>query len=224
MPRPRLQVMISSTVYGFEDQLEQIAATLTTYKYDVLMSHMGTIPPIPHAGNRAACLRAVDACHYFVGIIRGQYGSGQGTASGLADHEVSITHHEQRRAIHLDKPRLFLVEQKVAEARQVLKPILGHFRADPLDPNGVPQWDLPLAPGEQNPFRGNGVLTDLRVLAMYEEALLSEQDPAARHDHWCQPFYRIADILRLLEARFKDRKRLREELEAALRPSTPPAP
>ena len=35
--------MVGSTVYGFEDQLSQIVAQLTTLGYEVISSHYGTI-------------------------------------------------------------------------------------------------------------------------------------------------------------------------------------
>ena len=134
--------------------------------------------------------------------------------SGLGDAEISITHMEQRRAIQLDKPRTFLVEEKVATARQLLKPLLGLLRDAPLDGNGVPQWDLPVVKGRSNLLKNNPVIDDLRVLAMYEEALLSERALAARNDHWCQTFHRLPDVLRFVEARFEDEKKLRAELQA----------
>lgn len=206
--------MLSSTVYAWEDQVEQIAGVLTGYGYDVLNSHVGTIVPTAGASNFAACLAAVAECDYFLGIIRGTYGSGKPAASGLGDDQISITHAEQRRAIQLDKPRLFLVEEKVANARQLLRPLLGRLRTAPLDERKVPVWDLPLAAGEKAPLKHNPVIDDLRVLAMYEEALLSETDLAARHDHWCQPFHRLPDILRIVRTRFEDEPRLRAELQS----------
>lgn len=41
---PRLKVMVSSTVYGVEDELERIYSKLTSFGYEVWMSHMGTLP------------------------------------------------------------------------------------------------------------------------------------------------------------------------------------
>lgn len=40
----KLKIMVASTIYGFEDQLTQICATLKSYKYDVFNSHIKTIP------------------------------------------------------------------------------------------------------------------------------------------------------------------------------------
>ena len=48
MPRKRLKIMVASSVYGFTDQLEQIAAILKRYRYDVINSHLGTVRIGPH--------------------------------------------------------------------------------------------------------------------------------------------------------------------------------
>jgi hypothetical protein len=166
--------------------LRQIAGILRGYGYDVLNSHIGTIPPRVGASNRDACLEAVQECDYFLGIIRGYYGSGQPLPSGLEDSEISITHAEQRRAIALHKPRAFLVEEKVVNARLLLKPLLDRLQPKRASALGASQWDLPVTRGKPNPLRYNPVIDNLRVIAMYEEALLSEEDYSARHDHWCQ--------------------------------------
>jgi hypothetical protein len=41
--KPRLTLMVSSTVYGIEELLEKIYATLTAFGYEVWMSHKGTL-------------------------------------------------------------------------------------------------------------------------------------------------------------------------------------
>jgi len=47
---PQLKILVSSTVYGYEDLLESIFALLETFGYDVLMSHKGTVPVDPQHG------------------------------------------------------------------------------------------------------------------------------------------------------------------------------
>lgn len=86
--------MVSSAVYGFEKDIRQICATIESFKskkyeYEVLNSHIGTIYVAPGISNQEACLRAVDDCDFFLGIILPRYGSG-------------ITHDEFKRAIQLD--------------------------------------------------------------------------------------------------------------------------
>src|SRR5688500_17203520 len=102
--KARLKLMLSSTVYGMEDRLDQIYGLLSGYGYQVWSSHKGSLPVLPGLSAFDTCLAAVDACDIFVGIIRPQYGS------GVAAGENSITHRELSRAIKLGKPRFFLAD------------------------------------------------------------------------------------------------------------------
>jgi hypothetical protein len=43
---PRLRILVSSAVLGYEDLLESIYALLEQYGYEVVMSHKGTLPSI----------------------------------------------------------------------------------------------------------------------------------------------------------------------------------
>jgi hypothetical protein len=68
--------MVGSTVYGFENDLTTIVALLKRLGYDVLNSHVGTIKVVPTLSNLENCLKAVEECDLFLGIIRPYYGSG----------------------------------------------------------------------------------------------------------------------------------------------------
>jgi hypothetical protein len=186
--------MVSSTVYHYEYQLEQVAAILRGYRYDIIMSPEGTVPIRFGVHNFDSCLQAVKACDVFFGIIRGAYGSGR------APGERSITHQEIRHAIALDKPRFFAVEQKVEHARQLLRPLL-------KDRNGNPTWNY-----AEDVFKGNPIIDDLRVLEMYDEALLSGTPLMQRTNHWCQPYRDDARLLEFVQAQFRDQVRLRAEI------------
>ncbi len=108
MSKKKLKIMVSSTVYGVEELLDRVFALLTgfgyqtEYGYEVLMSHKGTVPVSSNETAFESCLKAVEKCDLFLGIITPQYGSGV-DATGL-----SITHQEMKRAIELNKPRWFL--------------------------------------------------------------------------------------------------------------------
>ena len=115
LKRRELTVMVSSTVYGIEDLLNQIFATLEGYEYTVWMSHKGTIPVTSKKTAFGNCLEAVDKCDAFLGIITGRYGSGVGS------NKKSITHREIIRAIRSNKLRWFLVHHDVTVARQLLR-------------------------------------------------------------------------------------------------------
>ncbi len=41
---PRPTILVSSTVYGIEELLDRIYMVLTTFGYEVWMSHKGTLP------------------------------------------------------------------------------------------------------------------------------------------------------------------------------------
>src|SRR5688572_18059045 len=118
MPQPRkLNLMVASTVIGFEDQLAQICSILDGYGYQVWNSHIGSIPVHPGKSNLHNCVNAAKNCDLFLGFIRPWYGTGIIGAR-------SITHEEFRKAIELQKPRWFLVHRDVTFARQLLKPYM----------------------------------------------------------------------------------------------------
>ena len=188
--------MVSSTVYHYEYQLEQIAAILRGYHYKVIQSSDGTVPVRLGAHNFDACLEAVEKCDVFLDIIRGAYGSGREPG------KLSITHQEVRHAIALGKPRLFAVEQRVDHARQLLRPLR-------QDKAGKPTWNY-----AADVFKNNPIIDDLGVLEMYEEALQSSVSLMQRTDHWCQPYSSDADLLKFVKAQFYDRQRLQSELDA----------
>ena len=101
-----------------------------------------------------------------------------------------LRHLEIRHAIELNKPRLFAVEQKVDYARQLLRPLVAKGQ------DGIPLWAAPNWAYPETVFRHQPIIDDLRVLEMYEEALLSDAPLMQRTDHWCQPYQ---DDARLFE-------------------------
>lgn len=106
--KEKLKIMVSSTVYHFKSDLEQLCSTLHGYGYEVLCSHIGTVYNIPGKSPEESCLAAVEECDFFFGIIFPYYGSG-------------ITHKEFKKAVELNKPRGFLAHHDVAFARTLLQ-------------------------------------------------------------------------------------------------------
>lgn len=49
--KTKINIMVASTIFGFEDQLEQICSTLQCYNYEVWNSHIKTIPVHPGLSN-----------------------------------------------------------------------------------------------------------------------------------------------------------------------------
>lgn len=110
--KKRLTIMVSSTVYGSQSDLDQIAAILRQqYGYKVIMSKEGSAyVAAKHISNtKAACLKAVNDCDLFFGIIFPRYGSG-------------ITHDEFLEAKRLDKRRWFIAHEKIEFLRKLLQP------------------------------------------------------------------------------------------------------
>lgn len=187
----KIKVMVASTIFGYEDQLEQICATLRGYKYEVWNSHLKTMPVHPGLSNTENCLRAVESCDVFFGIIRPRYGAVPGG-------EVSITHKEMLRAIQLKKPRWFIAHRDISIARQLLKQYMYIENGDP-NPTFI--------------YRRTEVLEDIRLIDLYNATILNDVEPENRVGHWVDEFFRVGDILNVIKTQFSDQKRVRQIVE-----------
>lgn len=190
-PIQKLKVMVASTIFGYEDQLEQICSTLQGYKYEVWNSHIKTIPVHPGLSNTENCLKAVETCDVFFGIIRTRYGA-------VPNGEISITHQEMLQAIKLKKPKWFIAHRDIAIARKLLK-----------------QY-MVLANNKPNPnftFKGTTVLEDIRLIQLYNDTILDDIEPVERVGHWVDEFFRVGDILRVIQTQFENRDRIKEIVE-----------
>jgi Domain of unknown function (DUF4062) len=182
-----LRIMVASSVYGFEDQLNQICATLTGFGYEVWNSHLKTMPVNPKLSNLENCLLAVQNCDIFLGIIWPSYGSGV-----IGDY--SITHQEFRKALALDKPRWIIAHHYVTIARQLLKPYRKTFL-------------------NNDTFKKTKILDDLRVIEMYEDSILNDQPIESRTGNWVPEFQKIDDLMVYINTQLKDKKRVVEIVE-----------
>lgn len=174
--KPKLTVLVSSTVYSIEELLDRVYTLLTSYGYEVWMSHKGTVPVRSDRTAFENCLAAVDKCDLFLGIITPYYGSGQDPNK---PEDPSITHQEMRRAIELKKPRWILAHDHVVFARGLLTN-LGFKGRD-----GRKKLTLKKKP----------ILDDLRVLDLYEEATIDAEDTPLedRDGNWVQKFRSTED-------------------------------
>jgi len=175
----KLRIMVSSTVYGVEELLDRIYTLLTSYGYEVWMSHKGTVPVHSTQTAFENCLMAVERCDLFLGIITTSYGSGQDIEDPL---KLSISHQEILKAIELKKPRWLLAHENVVFARTLLNS-LGY-----KGKSGRAKLTL----------KKNQVLTDLRILDLYEEATIDHEAPhsvplAERRGNWVQKFRSDSD-------------------------------
>lgn len=184
---PKLNLMVASTVYHFEDQLRQICAVLSGFGFNVWNSYIGTIPVHPGQSNLQNCVSAASHCDAFLGIIRPFYGSGVVGAR-------SITHEECLEAMRRVKPRWFLAHRDVTFARQLLRPYL--YNED----------------GTRTGFalKKTAVMDDLRVIDLYNDAIQHTVPLADRKGHWVQEFNGMEDVLNHLNSQFKDVARVRK--------------
>jgi hypothetical protein len=168
MSKKRLTIMISSSVYGIEELLDRIYSILTSYGYEVWMSHKGTLPVFSTRDAFQNCIEGVRRCDLFLGLITPYYGTGKENSDGL-----SITHKEQQEAIRLNKPRWFLAHDHVVFARTFLSKL--------LDENGKPL-------SEDLKIKKNAVMDDLKVIKMYDEAIRDELPLDQRAGNWVQKY------------------------------------
>lgn len=191
MAKEIIKIMVSSTVYGFEKDLRQLCATIESYKsrkveYRVLNSYIGSIYVAPGISNTEACLRAVDECDFFLGIILPRYGSG-------------ITHQEFSRAIQQDKPRGFLSHFSVRFSRELLAQFMySDFK------NRIRNPDFK--------FLKTTVFEDARIIEMYNEAIQDSLPIDQRR--WAHEFGHFdGDQIKFIETEFKDIKRFNDDLK-----------
>ncbi len=177
--------MVSSTVYGSEEMLDQVYAALSSFGYNVWMSRAGTVPVHPQKSNFQNCIAAVSDCDVFLGIITNRYGSGR------RGKDLSITHQEVLKAIEIRKPAWFLVNHDVVVARQLLKQFRFTKHRPPRKRKGLI-------------FEPTAVLDDLRILDIYESAMRTNIPLPERTGNWVQEYIKTSDILRFLEAQFSD--------------------
>ena len=180
MANRRPIVMVSSSVYGQEELLELIYSLLTTLGYEVWMSYKGTIPTNSDESSLESCLKAVENCDMFLGLITTNYGT-------TKDGEISATHSEFKRAIELNKRRWFLIHDRVVFARQILRQ-LGYKEKEKRH-----KLDRKIL----DPY-----ISDLHVFDMYEDALDKHEEEGRITVRWVQEYDRDSDALLFAASQF----------------------
>jgi hypothetical protein len=128
-------------------------------------------------------------------VILPRYGSGKEAADAL-----SITHREALKAIEINKPRWFLVQENVALARQLLQP----YRDESRKP------EFKLKPGID--FEPTPILSDLRVLELYEAAMMHDiPNVAKRRGNWVQVYGPEDDARLFATAQFRRYRELADK-------------
>ncbi|MEW6520843.1 MAG: DUF4062 domain-containing protein [Thermodesulfobacteriota bacterium] len=190
--KQKLTIMISSTVYGIEELLDRIYTLLTAFGYEVWMSHKGTMPVFSNRSAFENCIKAVEKCDLFLCLITTQYGSGR------EEDGISISHQELNKAIELRKPRWLLAHDHVVLSRKLLND-LGFVGQEG-------RAGLKLKKKASS-------LSDLRLIDMYEEAILSQHPLRDRQGNWVQKFQADEDALLFATAQFSRY----QEVEAFIR-------
>jgi len=176
---PKLSVMVSSTVYGIRPLLKQVFGMLNGFEHDVIMSDRLTVAVDPRKHNFDNCIRAVEQCDLFLGIITPSYGTGVSKKENR-----SITHMELLKAIELDKPRFMLCHQTVVSTRVLLNGLA--FGTQRLR-GAAGRSGLSLV--------SDKVISDLRVLDMLEAALRDDiKEVDDRTNHWVAEYESEDDV------------------------------
>lgn len=182
----KIEIMVASSVYNYEDQINEICGILEQMGYHPISSHYKTMLTDPSKSNLENCLLAAQKCDAFFGIIRPFYGSG-------IIGETSITHEEMKTAIALKKPRWFIAHRDIRVARELFK----QYRYHPdksLNPEFV--------------YKPTKLLDDIRVIDMYDDTILNNINPAERIGHWTDEYYTIQDIKKVIHTQFSDKERI----------------
>lgn len=200
MKSKKLKIMISSTVYGIEELLERIYTLLTAFGFEVWMSHKGTMPVSSNKSAIENCLKGVEDCDLFLGVITPYYGS-----SGKDINDLSFTHQEMIKAIELKKPRWLLAHDHVVFARQFLRD-LGYKNNKER--------------GTLNLIKKATSISDLRVIDMYEDAILNEIDLIERQGNWVQKYQSDEDAQLFAVAQFSRYIEVEKFIEENLKDTT----
>lgn len=189
--RNNIKVFVSSTVYDFETVLRNIFIMLDGFGYDVYMSKEGTIPLNSRLSNLVNCVNGVDECDVFLGIVRPLIGSGV-----LEKGARSITAQEFDRAIELGMLRFILADYRVEFAHKFLNLMDQNPDDIPLNKEKIKDGKIIVKPNN---------LVHGECVDIYRSAIQNHIHPAsARIGNWAQPFKDGEDILRFVEAQFKN--------------------
>lgn len=195
MKKARPIVMVSSSVYGQESLLDSIYQLLEQFGYRVFMSHKGTFPTDPRLNTVENCLKAVQQCDFFLGIISTNYGTTKGK------NELSVTHEEIKTAIKCCKPCWFVVHEHVVFAKKFLAQ-LGFKSA-------FGRKEL-FARFESKPF-----FTDLRLIDMYDLATRRRKESGITRVSWVQEYNRDEDVRQFVSAQFSNNEAIERMLSEA---------
>ena len=177
-------IMVSTSVYGFENEISQVCALLKDLGYNVWNSHLGTMRVNPALSNLENCLKTAEDCDLFLGIIRTQCGT------GYIDDQ-NITFEEMKKAMELKKPYWFLVHRDVVFARQLFRKIVHP---------------------EKIVFKDRKFFDPL-CIEMYDYVIKSSEPVEARKGNWAQEFFTFENMTTYLNTQFGDKDFIQHLME-----------
>ncbi len=183
------KLMLASTVYGFEDQLSKIIEDLQQNDFNVLNSHYGSIQVNPQLSNLDNCIQAVHDTHWFTGIVRPYYGTGNIV-------EKNITFEEIKTSIQLQKPRWFYIHRDVVFASRIINDIeVKKVLTDDEEKTKV---------SEKNILKKNNHI-DIETIELYNCVTKDkEKELKLRNGNWAQEFYLMTEAQIYIETQFSD--------------------
>lgn len=193
-----IKVMISTTVYYFEDQIDQIDALFKSLGYETIVSKNGSVFADPRYGNFPDCLHAVEECDVFFGIIRPNCGSGQ-------VGNYCITFEEFKKAREMNKPSWYVVDYRVNYAKELLR-LLTPKSNLPVDIASYKVLDLFESKNKKE--------FDPLCLAMLDYVDQKDIEYWERKNHWRQEFHRLTDITNYICNQFGDQQRIEDVLKS----------
>lgn len=182
----KIEIMVASTVFGYEDQIDQVCGLFQQMGYHPVNSHYRTMPTDPSLSNLENCLEAVRKCDAIFGIIRSYYGTG-------IIGPTSITHEEMKLAIHLKKPKWFIAHRDIRVARVLLKQYM--YNGDGTTNNGFQ-------------YHSTKLLDDIRLIALYNDTIQNDISAEERVGHWTEEYFNLKDIIKVIQTQFTDQARI----------------
>lgn len=187
--KDNLNLMIASTVYGFEDQLSKMINDIKLKGFNVLNSFHGSIKVNPKLSNLENCLQAVDDTDWIMGIVRPYYGTGN-------INEKNITFEEIKQSIKLQKPRWFFIHRDVVFAKKILNKIEVNKKILGKNESAKTQNHNKLL---SNPF------IHIQAIDLYNYVIKNhEKDLKLRNGNWAQEFYDFSEALIYIQVQFLD--------------------
>ena len=187
----KIEIMVASSVYGYEDQLNQICGLFEQMGYHPVNSHYKTMPTDPSKSNLENCLVATQNCDAFFGILRPFYGSG-------IIGDTSITHEEMKLAINLKKPRWFIAHRDIRVARVLLNQYM-------FNDDGTRNNDFQ--------YQSTKLLDDIRLIDLYNDTIQNDIPAEERVGHWTEEYFDLNDIKKVIQTQFSDQDRVLDIIE-----------